>query len=325
MTGPMHPDPVAPWVSELLDGELSGPQERDLLAALREDERMARRVVHLIQDDCILQALLATSDPRAFIERVLLNARYIDTGDSFADRVTCSVFTAEEMESLPPEDRQRIEQIRINAARQLDAFLALQREESGKRRIPEAGWDVSGAVATATETMGRFVRTGLRVARVTVICSLVWAMVLIFLYVRAHQSVATLADSMDARWNTDIQKNTALSRGPYRLEQGYARIVFQRGTGIWIEAPAEFSLSSSNEMILQSGRLFAEVPPSAKGFEVRTPHTRVVDLGTQFGIRVEQDGSSDLHLFKGKATLTSDSENRMGGVLTGRDENKEIR
>lgn len=56
-------------------------------------------------------------------------------------------------------------------------------------------------------------------------------------------------------------------------------------------------------MTLYSGRLFAEVPKSARGFRVDTPYNSVVDLGTQIGVRVEPGHASDLHLFKGEASL----------------------
>jgi hypothetical protein len=65
-------------------------------------------------------------------------------------------------------------------------------------------------------------------------------------------------------------------------------------------------------MILNSGRVFAEVPPSAKGFTVVTPYASIVDLGTWFGVSADRAGTSDLHLFKGQASLTPTAADQTG-------------
>ena len=113
-----------------------------------------------------------------------------------------------------------------------------------------------------------------------------------------------------------IPKGGGPAQGFIQAGTGLCPLVFQKGAGAWIEAPAEFRLRSANEMTLQSGRLFSEVPPSAKGFTVDTPYSRVVDLGTQFGIRVEPGRASDIHLVKGKAALSSNTAGQAGRVQT---------
>jgi len=45
------------------------------------------------------------------------------------------------------------------------------------------------------------------------------------------------------------------------------------------------------------------VPRKATGFIVETPRSTVIDLGTEFGIKVDVTGAMDIHMFKGKANL----------------------
>jgi hypothetical protein len=128
--------------------------------------------------------------------------------------------------------------------------------------------------------------------------------------------VATLRSSMQAQWmDSAVPKSgdrLTRHKKPLRLAQGMVDIVFDSGAEAVIEAPAQFRLKSINRIELQSGRVFAEVPPSARGFTVDTPQASIVDMGTQFGVKVESGISSDLHLFKGKASLTPAGAARNG-------------
>jgi ferric-dicitrate binding protein FerR (iron transport regulator) len=141
--------------------------------------------------------------------------------------------------------------------------------------------------------------------------------------------VATVKSSLNAEWAdagpAESGARLKSRREPFRLAQGMVDIVFDKGTEAIIEAPAELRLKGGNRMELVGGRLFATVPPSAKGFTVDTPCGCVVDLGTQFGIKVESASSSDLHLFKGQASLTPGTGGSSGrAVLLSRHEAKQV-
>jgi ferric-dicitrate binding protein FerR (iron transport regulator) len=88
-----------------------------------------------------------------------------------------------------------------------------------------------------------------------------------------------------------------------RLVGGAIAIEFDSGAELVVEAPAEFAPRAKDQVDLRLGRLFARVPQGARGFVVDTPLGRAVDLGTQFGIRVESSGVSEVHLFKGRLAL----------------------
>ena len=87
------------------------------------------------------------------------------------------------------------------------------------------------------------------------------------------------------------------------LAAGLAEIAFASGTHVILEGPAEFEPLSPNEGLLSQGLLSAYVPPAAQGFVVRAPDAKVVDLGTEFGIAVEQGKLSDVEVFAGRVEV----------------------
>jgi len=119
--------------------------------------------------------------------------------------------------------------------------------------------------------------------------------------------VATVTDSMGTVFASD-QKYSIGSRLSNRkesiwLQQGIIKIEFDYGAEVVIEAPAAFTLNTADDMTLHSGRLFAHVPGRSKGFKIETPTATVIDLGTDFAVKADFDGTSDVHLLKGKASL----------------------
>ena len=136
------------------------------------------------------------------------------------------------------------------------------------------------------------------------------------------QQVATLADVIDAQWAVPLRSGDRLvdRSTEYSLQRGIAKIAMDNGATVVIEAPAQFAFSRDDKMTLHSGRLYAQVPRKARGFTVETPTSSIIDLGTEFGIKIDNDGASSVHLFRGKASLlpgpkgqTGDSEMVVAG------------
>ncbi|MCP5557400.1 MAG: FecR domain-containing protein [Verrucomicrobiaceae bacterium] len=121
-------------------------------------------------------------------------------------------------------------------------------------------------------------------------------------------SVAVLTRGVNLDWeSTAITPGTPLSPGLLKLRSGIAQIEFYQGARVLIEGPAEFRLISSGEATCTRGKLSAHVPPQAKGFRINTPQGTVVDLGTEFGLDVN-DASAEVHVFKGEVELHQASE-----------------
>jgi hypothetical protein len=118
-------------------------------------------------------------------------------------------------------------------------------------------------------------------------------------------AVAMLTRAVDAHWaqgTGPLRVGSALEPGWLRLESGLAQVVFYSGARVVMEGPAQLQLISPTEAVCPAGRLLAEVPPSARGFRLKTAQLNVVDLGTAFGIDATH-ARTEVHVFKGKVEL----------------------
>jgi hypothetical protein len=138
----------------------------------------------------------------------------------------------------------------------------------------------------------------------------------------APYEVATLTDSINAKWLSDVsmkpQSRISAYTKPMQLVQGMAKITTDDGVDIVIEAPTEFQFVSYSEIALSYGKLFARVSEQGHGFCVATPNAKVVDLGTEFAVLCHIDGNTEVHMYKGKANLFAGqkNENKISELLT---------
>ncbi len=126
--------------------------------------------------------------------------------------------------------------------------------------------------------------------------------------------VAVLSRLVDADWGVRDHppaEGETLAAGPFRLEAGLAQLEFFSGATLIVEGPAELDLDSEWKIRCQSGRLRAFVPEPARGFVIETPDYRAVDLGTEFALRVGDDGESEVHVVEGEVRL----DNGTGGEI----------
>jgi len=118
-----------------------------------------------------------------------------------------------------------------------------------------------------------------------------------------HQSrpVATIETAVAVRWGEGRAAHTpqeGLRRGRVVFDKGLLALRFANGTQLLIEGPADFYLRSPNLVRLNAGSAVAHVPKAAVGFTIEGPTGRVVDRGTEFGVRVG-DGAMEVHVLKG--------------------------
>ncbi|MEM7697540.1 MAG: FecR domain-containing protein, partial [Verrucomicrobiota bacterium] len=138
--------------------------------------------------------------------------------------------------------------------------------------------------------------------------------------------VAMISAESNAVWETDSEisptAGASLLPGRYTLREGLAQLDFFGGASVSLEAPAEIELIGREKAILHRGRLQADVPPAARGFEVLAGEVRVEDLGTRFGLSTDGSGSADLVVFDGEVKTHDRSgeaalfETGQGAILT---------
>jgi ferric-dicitrate binding protein FerR (iron transport regulator) len=137
---------------------------------------------------------------------------------------------------------------------------------------------------------------------------------------RAAAPFARLAEGKACKWDggsLPTEVGARLGAGRLRLAEGLARISFDHGAEITIEAPADLELVSRDRCILRGGRLMANVPPPAVGFTVETPTAVLNDLGTEFGVNVRDAGTSDVQVFHGVVDVRHRASGRTEHMTTG--------
>lgn len=96
------------------------------------------------------------------------------------------------------------------------------------------------------------------------------------------------------------------------LKQGSAELHFPTGAKVLISAPASYEVTGNNSMHLQQGSFIANVPHSGIGFQVDTPHGRVIDLGTLFSVQTVEKLDTRIQVYRGK--VIASLMNRAGGI-----------
>ena len=127
--------------------------------------------------------------------------------------------------------------------------------------------------------------------------------------------VALLTQVVDVEWiDEPMVAGVSLPLGRLQFASGLMQIEFFSGAIVVLEGPADFELKSENHAVCRQGKLRATVPPEAVGFTIDAPTVKLVDLGTEFGMDVAEDGAAEVHVFDGKVELHSPDDRPQAGI-----------
>ncbi len=117
-------------------------------------------------------------------------------------------------------------------------------------------------------------------------------------------NVATLTQLSAPNWKPGAREfhyGDQLAAGSrIELTAGMAKLTFECGAEVMLEGPCEFVVRDEMVGILRQGKIAANVPRRAFAFAILSPGVDFVDLGTSFGISVDENGKSELHVFEGE-------------------------
>ncbi|MEO0476020.1 MAG: FecR domain-containing protein [Planctomycetota bacterium] len=118
--------------------------------------------------------------------------------------------------------------------------------------------------------------------------------------------VATLTAGYDMAWDR-LPEQDFYAGQRFTLTRGFAEITTGRGAVILLEAPCTIAFTSDhNTLQLDAGKLVGRcLTPTSRGFTVLTPSARVVDIGTEFGVVVDADRGTGVHVFEGEVRVAS--------------------
>ncbi len=94
-----------------------------------------------------------------------------------------------------------------------------------------------------------------------------------------------------------------------QLSKGCAKITFDCGAEVVLEGPCDFEAKSHMIGKLHAGKLTADVPRRAFAFAILCPGVDLLDLGTSFGVSVDERSQTELHVFDGEV-LCNPSDGR---------------
>ncbi|HCI92815.1 MAG TPA: hypothetical protein DHV60_09745 [Verrucomicrobiales bacterium] len=129
----------------------------------------------------------------------------------------------------------------------------------------------------------------------------------------------------NSQWSVNGTANPKTSTLPqgveFQLHQGVAELKLPYDVTAIVEAPATITLIDDRTLRLDQGKALFQVPTEkGKGFTVVTPHQRIVDLGTKFGIRFsnKHPDQLELHVLQGEVridALENDSNSPDQGAI----------
>lgn len=117
-------------------------------------------------------------------------------------------------------------------------------------------------------------------------------------------AIVTLADGV--RWNLGEPPShgSRLQSGPIRLDEGLLALDLIGGQSLTICGPAKFELIDRDKMRLDKGEISLHVRWKKNIYAIRVPGGTVVDLGTEFSVKVNDDGIADVWVFQGRAAAS---------------------
>lgn len=117
---------------------------------------------------------------------------------------------------------------------------------------------------------------------------------------------AILTKAVGVEWvagSSPLQVNDRIAARRLKIAAGVLQLEFFNGPTVVIEGPAEFEIVSDMRCICHYGKLRADVPPHAIGFTIGGGEFDVVDLGTEFAMRVTERGAGEVHVLQGEVSL----------------------
>lgn len=118
-----------------------------------------------------------------------------------------------------------------------------------------------------------------------------------------------LAETADGTVSAAFEKDEWVALRRLRLDTGSLTLALGSSVTLTATAPIDLEFQDEKRVVLHAGHLLARVGAQGHGFEVRTPHHRIIDLGTVFAARVFASGAANVAVLKG-AVVVKDLANR---------------
>ena len=128
-------------------------------------------------------------------------------------------------------------------------------------------------------------------------------------------SVGRITGMVDCQWNGGSRVSLGQK---YDLPSGLMEITYDSGAKVILQGPVTYSVET-NGGYLSMGKLTGKLEKRGDvsyPFAIHTPTATVTDLGTEFGVDVSEDGTTDAHVFVGEVRIATSSDPSDAGERT---------
>ncbi|MBB3208990.1 hypothetical protein FHS27_004824 [Rhodopirellula rubra] len=109
------------------------------------------------------------------------------------------------------------------------------------------------------------------------------------------------------RWGSNSAKPDFLLRtrqgDRIEIEEGMVELEYFTGASIILHSPCRFVTTGGQSGRLESGRVTGKV--DGGNFRILTPSANVLDMGTEFGVSLNETSDTDIHVFDGEVRVQS--------------------
>ena len=114
------------------------------------------------------------------------------------------------------------------------------------------------------------------------------------------------AVARDVHWSLPepARPGQSLHAGRITLDSGTLALTLGGGQIVTLVGPTDFELIDETEVFLHQGNASLRIVGNGDPCVIRVPHGAVVNLGTEFSVKVAADGTADVWVFDGKVLVS---------------------
>ena len=260
--------------ADYLEGDLDESGLAELNTLLAEDAELLQRTADLYEEHRLLGVALRSFDRERFADDV--RAAIATDRDRFVGDVANAVGIRSTLPESATSSSRYQERSRLGITAGLFAIAALS------LLVAAVIWrgDVEETASTGLRSIAEDASPDARLAR----------------------PVATLVLAENCVWKKPLysldegQRLTALT---LELESGLAVLRFDGGAEVVMTENTSLALKSAESAELRHGNVVVRADDGAEGFELATPASSLIDLGTEFAVRVDGNGATEVHVLDG--------------------------
>lgn len=179
----------------------------------------------------------------------------------------------------------------------------LERELGGVTEMPDTGQIIGSRIKPLPRP--RWIKAVLATAAAIVLAFFLWPQA------GSETPVATVLLSEDCVWKDreNLPEGSRLAAGKIHLTSGTAILRFDGGAEAVLRGGTTLELQTAMQARLVSGEVVIRAEGDANGFTLLTPASELTDLGTEFAVKVNPTGVTELQVLDGQVAYGGDIAN----------------